>query len=461
MTAQLFQQALNRHEAGDLNAAGDLYRAVLKADPNHADAWYLLGFVDLQRGDHRSAVERFDRALALRPRFADAHLNRASALAELGDLEGAMAGWRTALSVKPDIAVAHANLGATLWKLGRIPEALPHLLAHAEADKDADMVFEMALTAAKHHLLPLACQAAEATLRLRPNDAHAYVFLSMQLFAMKRFADAEAAARQAIDLAPRSADAHGALGHALFGQWRNAEAGEAFAAALIAAPDRDDFRHYHAIVAGTEDEAAKLVYARDIFDAHADTFDRLLVEGLGYQTPQIVADELTAAGAFDVTRPVRIVDLGCGTGLCGVALKPQAAFLVGLDISPRMVAQTKARGIYDEALESDLVPYLDAHAASFDVAVAGDVLVYVGGLSKLFAAVRSALVPGGWYTFSIETTDKADVLGLPTGRFAHNPDYIRTLAAQAGFTVVRERSAVLRKDGDSHIDGLVFTLRAT
>ena len=54
-----------------------------------------------------------------------------------------------------------------------------------------------------------------------------------------------------------------------------------------------------------------------------------------------------------------VVDLGVGTGLCGpwlASLSPER--LVGVDLSPEMLAQAEARGMYDELLAADVIEAL-------------------------------------------------------------------------------------------------------
>ena len=42
-----------------------------------------------------------------------------------------------------------------------------------------------------------------------------------------------------------------------------------------------------------------------------------------------------------------MLDLGCGTGLGGAAFRPFVDRLVGVDLSPAMIAQAAAKGLYD------------------------------------------------------------------------------------------------------------------
>ena len=59
--------------------------------------------------------------------------------------------------------------------------------------------------------------------------------------------------------------------------------------------------------------------------------------------------------------------------------------------------------------------------SAFDLIVAADVLVYVGDLAPLFAAVETALTADGLFAFSVETYEGDGYRLEPTIRFAHSP----------------------------------------
>ena len=63
MTAKLLQSALNAHQAGRLADAEDGYRAVLKRDPRHLDALYLLGLLLYQSGRVEESLTPLGRAV--------------------------------------------------------------------------------------------------------------------------------------------------------------------------------------------------------------------------------------------------------------------------------------------------------------------------------------------------------------------------------------------------------------
>lgn len=192
----------------------------------------------------------------------------------------------------------------------------------------------------------------------------------------------------------------------------------------------------------------------ELFDTYSSNFEQHLTERLQYGVPRALA-------ALVPTPPdasLHILDLGCGTGLAGVELRPYARTLVGSDLSPRMVLRAGQRGVYDELHCEDLVATL-ARARDVDLVVAADVFIYVGALEPTFAACATALRSGGMLAFSVERTERDGYALQPTLRYAHGAPYIRRLAAAHGFVVERAEPSVLRIDSGHPVDGELYLLR--
>ncbi len=109
-----FRQALGLHQQGRLADAEQGYREVLRDQPHHFDAAYLLGVIALQTRRLGLASDLFSTAIALRPDFTEAYNNRGAALADLGHLEGALSDYDHAIMLQPDHFGAHNNRGAAL-----------------------------------------------------------------------------------------------------------------------------------------------------------------------------------------------------------------------------------------------------------------------------------------------------------------------------------------------------------
>jgi predicted TPR repeat methyltransferase len=153
-----------------------------------------------------------------------------------------------------------------------------------------------------------------------------------------------------------------------------------------------------------------------------------------------------------------VLDLGCGTGLSGLALRPFAARLEGLDLSPRMLEAARLRGVYDALHEADLLAFLPKRAGAFDLIAAADVLNYLGDLAPALAALRGALKPSGEALFSLEAGEAEVALGEGL-RFRHSPAHVARLAAAAGFAVARQEAATLRREKGAEVAGALFLLR--
>jgi predicted TPR repeat methyltransferase len=207
-------------------------------------------------------------------------------------------------------------------------------------------------------------------------------------------------------------------------------------------------------------------YVQGLFDQYAGRFDRHLVEVLQYRTPALLADAVrrSALQTAVAAAVLDVLDLGCGTGLCGALLRPIARKLEGVDLSPRMLERARELGIYDALHCAEMTGFLLARPISADLIVAADVFVYAGDLAAVFAAARAALRPTGQLAFSVEVLGAGglpDAVGFalrPSGRYAHSEAYLRGLAAAHGFSVSALESCVLRKEDGADIAGLLAVM---
>ena len=121
---QAMAEALAHHEAGRLREAEQLYRRVLAADPQNADALHLLGLVAHQAGRSDVAVTLIGRAIAQRGDIPAFHNNLGEALRRLGRLGDAIASYQQALALDPQFAEAHNNLGTVHHQQGWLEGAV-------------------------------------------------------------------------------------------------------------------------------------------------------------------------------------------------------------------------------------------------------------------------------------------------------------------------------------------------
>jgi predicted TPR repeat methyltransferase len=299
---------------------------------------------------------------------------------------------------------------------------------------------------------------------LKPSFASAFRS-SGDLLADRRYAYAKAAVedgdhaeaaeilRQVLELVPHWAPAMFMLGLAEDKLSHRAEAIEALESA--AALDINDELGAGLQLARLGARPAPLVaspaYVQSLFDQYATHFEKHLVGTLGYRAPALLFDAVTAcrSNAF-----ASVIDLGCGTGLCGTAFRQMAAHLSGVDLSPGMIEEARAKAVYDRLEVSEIEAFLAAEpSASADLLLAADVFVYIGDLSPVFRQAARVLTPDGLFAFTLQTAEAGFKLGDDL-RFAHSPAYIEMETAKAGLKIMTLQSAVTRQDAGHDVQGV-------
>ncbi|MGR3803416.1 class I SAM-dependent DNA methyltransferase [Marinibacterium profundimaris] len=89
---------------------------------------------------------------------------------------------------------------------------------------------------------------------------------------------------------------------------------------------------------------------RDLYARWAEDYDNSFAAAEAYALPQATARAYADAGGAGP-----VLDVGAGTGLCGVALAQAGIAPVdGVDISPEMLEVARGKGCYRDLLEADL-----------------------------------------------------------------------------------------------------------
>jgi predicted TPR repeat methyltransferase len=264
---------------------------------------------------------------------------------------------------------------------------------------------------------------------------------------------------QTLELAPVYAAAWFTLGEVREKLGERAAAVAAFEKAANADPQDRHGARMHLIRLGAVPAAAMPEgYVRTLFDGYAPQFDHALTQGLGYRAPELLLKAVQASGV-PMTFTAAL-DLGCGTGLGGAAFKPFCGTLTGVDLSPAMLAQARAKNIYDRLAEGDVVAFLEAETARYDLVLAADVYMYLDDLHPVLKAVAKVLKPNATVAFSVETHDGDGVILRDTLRYAHGASHVRAALAEAGLKAVSLDSASSRNEKGSPVLGLIVVAGA-
>lgn len=387
-----------------------------------------------------------------------ADLERALALHRQQDFDAAAKIYRAILKTTPEQADALQLLGAIEGQQGRFESAIALLRRAVAAAPDSAIALNNlgnALASVQRHADALAC--FERSLQLKPDNPKALRNQGNALRKLNRLAEALTSIERVLALQPGSIEATVDRGELLAALGRREEAIACFRAAQAGGKDLSTLGYVLASLgAGETPGQAPRDYVKRLYDQYASSFEHHLVDVLGYRTPKELAQALQP---LLPAPPVHIVDLGCGTGLCGAVLRPLAQRLVGVDLSDGMLARARATGLYDELACADLVAWLGGSTARFHAAAACDVLIYLGDLDGVFAGVRQVLHPQGHFAFSVEASPGEHFELRPTRRYAHSRAYLERLAAAHGFRVVSLDASVLRQDSNAPVDGLLGVLQ--
>ena len=399
------QQCFQR---GDLITAGALCRQVLQVQHQNPEALQLLATVLERQGQLPLAAQVARQWIGVCPGDGAAHRFLGGVQRRLGDLAGAMDSWQRATYLPGLHGDLYYALALGWMEQGQDAAALQAVAAaqcDATVHEDA-LRLHITLLHGMQHFDEARQMLGDALFRLsRVGDTEQILALWLTLFPQDEVPRHRLAAQGQADIPPRAGDA----------------------------------------------------YVTYLFDHYAASFDRDLAR-LDYQAPALIARQLAQ------TLPLaqgnwRVLDAGCGTGLCGPLLRPYARHLAGVDLSAAMVAKAAERGGYDHLVVAELTAYLDACRHSYELIVSADTLVYFGELREVLAGMAHALVAGGWLAFSLESKESADDSPWQlsqSGRYVHGAAYVQQALDAAGLRLVSMTPATLRMNERQPVKGLII-----
>lgn len=264
--------------------------------------------------------------------------------------------------------------------------------------------------------------------------------------------------QQTAELAPDWPDVHFRLGEAFMNIHMRDEAVGAFCRYLELDPEDALGAIIKLSLLGASPQPDNLpqAYVAGLFDHYAPRFEQSLLGSLEYCVPQIIRNMLDKFRPLDEPQET-VLDLGCGTGLGGMAVASRALWIEGMDLSEGMLKEAKAKNFYHALAQGDVVEYLTTREQSFDTIVAADVLTYIGDLAHIIKSVPPRLNPGGIFIFSVQKAeDQAEYLLSEDHRYCHGYKYVEDLLKKSGLTVCDHIETSLRKDRGRDVVGYVI-----
>ena len=102
---------------------------LLEVDPNYANAYNMLGYMELNRGDYQQAIEYMQKYAFLAPNEANPHDSLGEVYMVIGEYEQAEKEFRRSVEMQPDFYHSLLNLGRTYLARGQLKSGIEVLEA--------------------------------------------------------------------------------------------------------------------------------------------------------------------------------------------------------------------------------------------------------------------------------------------------------------------------------------------
>lgn len=206
--AALLEAAQQHFHAGRHEAAAQLLRDVVAADPDNGDALEGLGYIAAHEGDAPIAADYFDRALAHLPLSLERLSHAAAANQAAGRHARAVELLERLLDTSPRNLDALLSAGRSYSELGQYEDALRALTrARALNHRAWQIPYNIGRTLGLLRRFDEEIAQYRQAIELKPDNATAYVNLGVALRDQRRFDEALAAFKKALQIAPNDAGA--------------------------------------------------------------------------------------------------------------------------------------------------------------------------------------------------------------------------------------------------------------
>lgn len=451
---------------GDKEKAIELYTHALKLNKNSEAALLNLSTINYEIGEYDKSADFANKTLNLNPNNMAAWQNLANIAFCRGNYEDALTYYQKMYEQNNNSYIAMINLANTYYSLGKYVLALEFAKKSLERHPSsvvANMISGNALVAMQRYE-----KAIDKYLRAYELDEHNREVLNALSETYRNLNDWENCivfAWKYVKTAPEQTDEVNLnFGYLLYECYseKSKELAKKYASKwLNFFPNNKIVQHMAcALTNGHALLNSDSHFIKATFDSFAQDFDETL-KSLDYQAPALIENEAAKHLKTSVFKGYHILDLGCGTGLCGEKMKKFASRkgLIGVDLSEKMLELAREKKIYAQLLCDDICHYMETTEYYFHVIVASDVLTYFGDLTKVFVRVSKSLTPNGMFFFSVTENhyNDDDFFMAPSGRFVHNPNYVEKALKSTGLKVINCERHILRNEAESPVYGYIFT----
>ena len=199
-----------------------------------------------------------------------------------------------------------------------------------------------------------------------------------------------------------------------------------------------------------------IAYVEELFDHYANHYEKHMLQQLDYQLPTFLEQYMNTH--FQGIQLQNILDIGCGTGLCGKSLQQFTPELIGIDISEQMVQQTAKKKIYQKLYAVECEQYLQEHLQQFELIIAMDVAPYIININQWITKIYKALSANGQLIFSIEVNHSDNSCLEASGRMSHPIKIILESCESLCFKVLHQQQLMARLQDNVPVNEHIFHL---
>lgn len=216
-------------------------------------------------------------------------------------------------------------------------------------------------------------------------------------------------------------------------------------------------QHQLDILNGKQKKHIPLEFIQNTFNAYAKNFDEHLLHKLKYNGPKLI--KFSVESSIEKKLFNNVIDLGCGTGLCGDFLNEISSNLHGIDISFNMLKKAKDKNKYNELINGDFIEYLKKTENKYDLFIACDVFIYTGDLDETFRLIKKASSKESYFVFTTELLKKGNYKLDNSGRFKHSENYISSKCEENSMDIINKNNINLRIENGENINGQLYAIK--
>ena len=440
---------------GDLKSAIRSLKSLLESQPDHHDATYSLARIYAQESQWDQAYQTLKPLIQQQATTVQSALLLGQILNQRGYHHCAIRALKHTLDQEHEQAECHFQLGIAYDILGQPSKAHWHY-EHciAETPENLEAQYNLATSYVKTHHYQRALPHYLFVLQ-RQNDHHDALYnIAIVYMQQDQHEQAIDYFQKALTVNPSHEPSLVNLANTYINYNDHEKAIQTYEILIKIKPQDEAYQFTLAALKESMTHAMPNAFIAQLFDQYAGHYEQHLAQALDYQVPQILRECIERI-IMPPSHSLRILDIGCGSGLMAETLSHITKIIDGIDLSPEMINIAKKKALYQNLFVGNFAEStLDS---PYDLLIAADVLPYVSSLEQFLTRCFQCLASNGYLVFTTESSYSTDTYTLQkTLRYGHHPEYIVKSLSTLGFDIICDEKAILRQQKGQPLEGHLF-----